>query len=46
MNGDNLDWAKYVVYCAKYVTKFKETKLANLVWQVELGGVREVKQAP
>ncbi len=46
MNGDNLDQAKYVVYYGKYATKLKETKVANLVWQLELGGVHEVKPSP
>ncbi len=46
MNGNDINWAKYVVYCNKYATELRETKVANLVWQVELGVVREVKQAP
>jgi hypothetical protein len=46
MNGDNLDWAKHVVYCDKYAIELRETKVVNLVWQLELGVVREVKQVP
>jgi hypothetical protein len=43
MNGNNLDWAKYVVYCDKYVTNLREIKATNFVQQLELGGVHEVK---
>ncbi len=46
MNGDNLDWAKYVIYYGKYATKLRETKATNLAWQLESDGVCEVKQAP
>ncbi len=43
MNGDNLDWAKYVIYYGKYATKLSETKATNLVRQLESDGVCEVK---
>ncbi len=46
MNGDNLDWAKHVVYCDKYAIELRETKVVNLVWQLKLGVVHEVKQVP
>jgi hypothetical protein len=46
MNGDNLDWAKYVIYYGKYATEMSETKATNLARQLESDGVCEVKQAP
>ncbi len=44
LNGNPLDWVKYVVYCGKYVTKLRETKVANLARQVESSGVHEGKR--
>jgi hypothetical protein len=43
LHGDHLDWAKYAIYCGKYVLELKEMKTTNVVKQVEINGVREVK---
>jgi len=42
-NGDPFDWAKYSIYCGKYVTKLRKMKATNLAQQVESGGVHERK---
>ncbi len=43
LNGNPLNWVKYAIYYGKYVIKLRETKVANLAWQVESGGVHEGK---
>ncbi len=46
LHRDHLDWVKYAVYCAKYVSELRKMKATNVVRHVETSGAHEGKQVP